>query len=86
MLVIYYLVTILAEPEPNPRDFHTAVCIEDKIYVFGGRGTSDRLNFLFLPNTYSNELWCLDLNTYEWTNVAVNGPKPNGRRSHSACK
>ncbi|XP_019875994.1 kelch domain-containing protein 3 [Aethina tumida] len=68
---------------PIVRDFHTAVCINDRMYLFGGRGT------VYAPNmpeeeVYSNELWYLDLNHFEWHLVCANGDIPIGRRSHSA--
>lgn len=74
-------------PEPPVRDFHTAVCIDDKMYLFGGRGT-DLQSAMYLRDreTYSRDLWYLDLNTYEWHKPTTTGTKPNGRRSHSACK
>lgn len=55
------------------------------MYLFGGRGT------VYAPNmpeeeVYSNELWYLDLNHFEWHLVCANGDIPIGRRSHSACK
>lgn len=76
-----------ASDGPPVRDFHTAVCIEDKMYLFGGRGTQSQ-NGVYLRDkeTYSNELWCLDFHTMKWHQPTTLGDKPIGRRSHSACK
>lgn len=73
--------------EPSLRDFHTAVCIDDKMYLFGGRGTV-QLSGIYISDEeiYSDELWYLDLKTLIWHNVIIDGIKPIGRRSHSACK
>lgn len=73
--------------EPPVRDFHTAVCIDDRMYLFGGRGTESRTGlYLHDRETYNNELWYLDLNKMVWHKPQVGGDVPVGRRSHSACK
>lgn len=71
---------------PEVRDFHTTVCIGDNMYLFGGRGTDSRRGY-YLPDeeTYSDDLWCLNLLTLEWTKLEPVGERPLGRRSHSAC-
>lgn len=76
----------LKGPEPPLRDFHTATCIDDKMYIFGGRGTEPERIYSPDDETYSNELWYLDLNTLVWNNPQTTGDIPCGRRSHSACK
>ncbi|XP_018336196.1 kelch domain-containing protein 3 [Agrilus planipennis] len=67
------------------RDFHTAAVINDKMYIFGGRGTESPFN-LYVPGKeiYCNNLWFLDLQTNEWHRPHTIGTPPTGRRSHSA--
>lgn len=71
---------------PSYRDFHTASVINDRIYIFGGRGD------LHSPYHSQDEIYCpkivyLDLETNHWVmpNLTT-GKEPIGRRSHSACK
>lgn len=54
------------------------------MYLFGGRGAIQQRGID--EETYSDELWYLDLKTYVWHSVIVEGTKPIGRRSHSACE
>lgn len=70
--------------EPSVRDFHTTVCIKNRIYLFGGRGTSYMNSFTNIIETYSNVLWYFDLTTFTWHKPDVTGDIPCGRRSHSA--
>ncbi|XP_063906578.1 kelch domain-containing protein 3 isoform X2 [Zophobas morio] len=65
---------------PSLRDFHTAVCINNRMYLFGGRGDSILLGQEF----YCNMLWFLDLENCRWVKPEVTGEVPIGRRSHSA--
>ncbi|XP_017772194.1 PREDICTED: kelch domain-containing protein 3-like [Nicrophorus vespilloides] len=76
---------ITSGEEPSLRDFHTAVCIGDRMYVFGGRG-SVATNGIYLPRDerYSSNLWYLDLHENKWYNTKATGDIPIGRRSHSA--
>jgi len=71
--------------EPAVRDFHSAACLNDRMYIFGGRGTESR-HSLYLPGKeiYCDELWYLDLHTHKWYNPYTTGIRPIGRRSHSA--
>lgn len=73
--------------KPAVRDFHTAVVLYDRMYLFGGRGTQVRYN-TYSPTEefYSSELSYLDLKTNTWHHPVIEGDKPVGRRSHSACK
>lgn len=71
---------------PTHRDFHSAICLKDRMYIFGGRGTEERSEFFVNAEVYCNELWYLDLKSCEWVNPTIKGSKPIGRRSHSACK
>lgn len=71
--------------QPADRDFHTTVCIKDKIYLFGGRGTASYREAVFGNiETYSPILWCFDPVTFTWCKPKVSGDIPFGRRSHSA--
>ncbi|VEN50923.1 unnamed protein product [Callosobruchus maculatus] len=70
--------------EPSMRDFHTTVCIGDRMYMFGGRGTLPSQWYMPPQERYCNQLWYLDLNNFVWHKVPVSGHVPPGRRSHSA--
>lgn len=68
---------------PSYRDFHTATVLNDRMYVFGGRG--DRNS----PYHTQEEIYCekivyLDLRTLQWHTPKTTGRVPVGRRSHSA--
>ena len=70
---------------PSYRDFHTGTVINDKMYIFGGRGD------LWSPHHSQEEIYCprivyLDLITNTWHMPVTTGKEPLGRRSHSACK
>lgn len=67
---------------PSYRDFHTATVLNDRMYVFGGRG--DRHS----PYHTQEEIYCskmvyLDLKTFQWHTPTCGGQIPIGRRSHS---
>ena len=62
---------------PEARSFHAMTSVEDKVYVFGGCGTSGRLN----------DLWCLDTGAEggpSWQCLSLGGstegmyPSPRG--------
>lgn len=68
---------------PSYRDFHSATVMNDRMYIFGGRG--DRHS----PHHTQNEIYCpklmyLDLKTRKWHTPNTIGRMPVGRRSHSA--
>jgi N-acetylneuraminic acid mutarotase len=70
---------------PSHRDFHTAVAVDNRMYVFGGRGD------LNSPYNSQEEIYCpqvyyLDIIKEKWVTVNPIGTWPAGRRSHSACK
>lgn len=70
---------------PSYRDFHSATVINDKMYVFGGRG--DRHGpYHSQEEIYTTEIIYLDLKTKQWNKPRMTGNVPVGRRSHSACK
>jgi N-acetylneuraminic acid mutarotase len=61
---------------PGARDGHTAVAIADKMYIFGG--------YEELTERFSNDIYCLDLQTYVWSYVKASGTPPSWRDFHSA--
>lgn len=68
---------------PSYRDFHTATVLNDRMYVFGGRGDWNS------PYHTQDEFYCerivyLDLKTSMWHMPKTTGQVPVGRRSHSA--
>ncbi|XP_072939267.1 kelch domain-containing protein 3 [Epargyreus clarus] len=68
---------------PSHRDFHTAVAVDDRMYIFGGRGD------LNSPYNSHEEVYCpqvhfLDTITNTWISCNPSGEWPEGRRSHSA--
>lgn len=70
---------------PSHRDFHTAVAVDKKMYIFGGRGD------LNSPYNSQEEIYCpqvfyLDTTEGKWVAVNPGGTWPEGRRSHSSCK
>ncbi|CAH1124306.1 unnamed protein product [Ceutorhynchus assimilis] len=69
--------------EPTLRDFHTTVCIKDKIYLFGGRGAMLSLDNRPLES-YCNQVWYLDMKTFNWHSCNATGDIPVGRRSNAA--
>ncbi|KAI1284994.1 Kelch domain-containing protein 3 [Halotydeus destructor] len=67
---------------PKWRDFHSASCIEDRLYIFGGR--SDRGGPFHTRNEeYDNKLVYFDVTKSSWHEVQTVNP-PLGRRSHSS--
>lgn len=58
----------------KPLYAHTASCIDDKIYIFGGGEGSN----------YYQTLWILDTQTMVWTKASPSGQQPAPRRAHSA--
>ncbi|CAL4098822.1 unnamed protein product, partial [Meganyctiphanes norvegica] len=62
---------------PGPRWSHTAVGIEDVMYVWGGRDASGA--------DCTTDLYSLDTTTKEWSVVETTGDIPQPRRGHSAA-
>jgi len=54
------------------------------MYIFGGRGDINAPRFSE-KEIYCSKIYYLDTTTKKWVCPKVNGPKPSGRRSHSAC-
>ena len=68
---------------PSWRDFHSAIGLDNKMFVFGGR--SD----LSGPNHSQQEIYCnvimyFDVSTNTWVKPETSGTPPKGRRSHSS--
>ncbi|ESO85378.1 hypothetical protein LOTGIDRAFT_205828 [Lottia gigantea] len=66
------------------RDFHTAVGIDNIMYIFGGR--SDEGGDIFTNHEiYCNKIQTFNTITNTWSQLPVtHGAIPSGRRSHSA--
>lgn len=72
-------------PQPMPRDFTTMVPIEDKLYVWGGRGDLDEDGQHTGIERYDNFLWQFDPQGFAWTQVKTRyGVAPPSRRSHAS--
>lgn len=68
---------------PSYRDFHSATILEDRMYIFGGRG--DRHSpYHSQEEIYYSQIVYLDLKSREWHTPNAIGAIPVGRRSHSA--
>lgn len=48
---------------PSPRANHTAMCLDGKIYIFGGNGGR------FYENSVFRDLWVLDIEKQTWTEL-----------------
>lgn len=71
--------------QPSHRDFHTAVAVGNRMYVFGGRGDLNS-PYNSLEEIYCPLVYYLDTEAEKWVVVTPRGMWPEGRRSHSACK
>lgn len=59
---------------PIPRAAHAAAKVGNKVYIFGGRNTSTRMN----------DLHCLDLHNMKWSGrLQMKGEVPQGRSWHT---
>ncbi|XP_038654794.1 ribosomal RNA processing protein 36 homolog [Scyliorhinus canicula] len=61
---------------PYMRYGHTAVLLDDTIYVWGGRNDTEGA---------CNVLYAFDVNTHNWSTPKVHGSIPGARDGHSAC-
>ncbi|XP_019186196.1 PREDICTED: acyl-CoA-binding domain-containing protein 5-like [Ipomoea nil] len=59
---------------PAPRDSHSAVALENKLFVYGG-DCGDR---------YQGEVDVLDIDTFTWSRLDVHGPLPGVRAGHAS--
>eukprot|EP01125_Pyxidicula_operculata_P004816 TRINITY_DN1795_c0_g1_i2.p1 TRINITY_DN1795_c0_g1~~TRINITY_DN1795_c0_g1_i2.p1 ORF type:complete len:373 (-),score=69.34 TRINITY_DN1795_c0_g1_i2:63-1181(-) len=71
---------------PERRCGHSAVVIDGKIWIFGGRGKAKVSDKWFAGTTlvYTNDLHCYDPITNEWLKYEPRGIGPSGRAMHSA--
>jgi len=60
---------------PSPRYMHRSLILSDKMYVFGGGNQT--------TCGKSIDVYCLDLNTLQWSSVCSNGNIPCARAAHS---
>ncbi|KJE88950.1 hypothetical protein CAOG_08420 [Capsaspora owczarzaki ATCC 30864] len=67
--------TATAPTGPSARRYHTAVLHRRKMVVFGGSKASTEM---------LNDLYTLNLDTLEWTQVEASGTVPTPRGGHSA--
>ncbi|XP_039283897.1 kelch domain-containing protein 3 [Nilaparvata lugens] len=65
---------------PSFRDFHTATVVNDRMYIFGGRGD----HRITGAESYSQNMHFLDTISNCWHKPHTTGDIPVGRRSHSA--
>ncbi|XP_060844195.1 kelch domain-containing protein 3 [Rhopalosiphum padi] len=68
---------------PSYRDFHTATAIDNKMYIFGGRGDWHAPRQTE-KDKYCSNIYYLDTSTKKWIRPKIHGTKPIARRSHSA--
>jgi N-acetylneuraminic acid mutarotase len=67
---------------PKWRDFHSASCIGENIYIFGGRSDQEG-PFHTRQEEYDNQLVFFNVKTSTWHHSNAVNP-PTGRRSHSS--
>lgn len=81
---VNYRWSVLKTPDPSSVQYyeipyqrygHTAVVLNDLVYVWGGRN----------DDTACNVLFCFDTNSLLWTKPKVFGKIPAARDGHSAC-
>ncbi|MEQ2262112.1 hypothetical protein XENORESO_014042 [Xenotaenia resolanae] len=61
---------------PYMRYGHTAVLLDDTIYLWGGRNDTEGA---------CNVLYAFDVNTHRWFTPKISGTVPGARDGHSAC-
>ncbi|KAJ7419301.1 hypothetical protein WISP_54826 [Willisornis vidua] len=61
---------------PYMRYGHSAVLIDDTVYIWGGRNDTEGT---------CNVLYAFDVNTHKWFTPKVSGMVPGARDGHSAC-
>ena len=58
---------------PSSRWGHSASVYQDKVYILGGRNSSD-----------ISDLHCLDIESMSWSRIQLKEPQPKPRRRHSS--
>lgn len=69
---IWEQVNVNSEIKPQPRNFHSSVVIDGKMYVFGGKS-----------NTYFNDLYTFDFEKETWNKLTPKGELPSKRYGQS---
>ncbi|EPS71470.1 hypothetical protein M569_03290, partial [Genlisea aurea] len=62
---------------PEPREGHSAALIGKKLFIFGGCGKFEN------SETYYDDLYILDTETFSWKRVYYSGTPPSKRDSHT---
>ncbi|KAG9338070.1 hypothetical protein JZ751_027146 [Albula glossodonta] len=65
-----------AREVPYMRYGHTAVLLDDTVYIWGGRNDTEGA---------CNVLYAFDVGSHRWSTPAVSGTIPGARDGHSAC-
>ncbi|HLP92253.1 MAG TPA: kelch repeat-containing protein [Nostocaceae cyanobacterium] len=65
---------------PSPRSFHTAVLYNHQMLVWGGSQEVGQGTY----NCRDNDLYILNLHTWEWSKITPTGTPPTPRCQHSA--
>lgn len=68
---------------PSHRDFHTAVAVGTRMYIYGGRGDLNS-PYNSQEEVYCPQIYYLDTVAEKWVALTPRGTWPEGRRSHSA--
>ena len=55
--------------KPSARDSHSSVLYDGQMVMFGGHDDSNR-----------NDVWALNLTSYDWTEVTTSTTKPSARQ------
>jgi N-acetylneuraminic acid mutarotase len=61
--------------EPSPRIFITMVCLDNRLFVYGGRHKKER----------NDELWEFDLSRKQWTELHLKHPRPGKLTGHQGA-
>lgn len=64
---------------PEPRAYSTASVVDKKVYVFGGYGGVHYQSRAF------NDIYQLDIESWQWTKIEASGQIPEPRTGHVAC-
>ena len=64
---------------PPPCKFHSAVLVEDVVYIWGGVQGNRR------THRFCDVLYAFDVDAHRWSRPEVSGTVPKKRACHSAC-